>query len=187
MNNNHALASWTSAFAPMSELRREVDRLFDDFWSLPATRTGYSNATQFQPACEIEESENHVIVALDMPGIPKDQIKVEVIDGQVAILGERRTERKGAEKAAWHSERSYGKFYRSFALPSGLDAERIEASYQDGVLQLYIPKAESAKPRQIKVSNSSSSGFFGRLLGQSSAKDKDERSSSGDPKTVQVA
>jgi HSP20 family protein len=169
------------------ELRREVDRLFDDFWSLPPSRTGYRSANQFQPACEIEESENYVLVALDIPGIPKDQIKVEVVDGQVAISGERRAERKVAEKAAWHSERSYGKFYRIFALPPGLDAERIEANYEDGVLQLYIPKAESAKPRQIKVSNSSSPGFFAKLIGQSSVKGKDERSSSGDPKTVQVA
>lgn len=150
---------------PLAEFHREMNRLFDDFWSGPL-----SSMSQFekgwQPACDVEENEDHYLLTLEMPGISKDQIKIECVDHLISISGERKREFNKKEDTYWYAERRFGKFQRSFTLPAGVNAEKIEANYQDGVLRLYVPKAESAKPRQIKVSTGFSSGLFGKKLGQ---------------------
>ncbi len=105
-----------SFFSPM-------DRLFDE-WASP---------TPWQA----EEAEGHYLLTLDMPGVKRDDIQLELLREQLAI----RWARRGS------------KFQRSFTLPSGVEADKIEADYQDGVLRVMIPKAEAEKPRQIKVTS----------------------------------
>lgn len=179
MNTNNMPSVWNSGFGPLGELRREMDRLFDDFWgATPAARTWRSVETEWAPACDVEEDDNHYLLTLDMPGVQKDQIKLEVVENKLTISGERRHEQKNKADGIWYSERRQGKFSRSFTLPAGFDADKVEANYQDGTLRVYVPKAESAKPRQIKITNGSGTGFFGRLIGQSSTKEKEERHSS---------
>jgi len=138
MNSNHGLNIWRDAWSPVSDLRREFDRLFDD-WTSPAPR-GLRTESTFVPACDVEEGEDHFLLTLEMPGMKRDDIKLEVNDDQLTISGERR-----------YSERRFGKFQRSFALPPGIDTTRVEANYQDGILRIMVPKAESSKPRQIKI------------------------------------
>lgn len=159
---------------PLAEFRREMDGLFDDFFS-PTFRTGRDVNTVWSPAYDVAEEEGHYMLSVEMPGIPKDEIKIEVAENTVTISGERRFENKKKENGAWYGERRFGKFQRSFALPAGIDAGKIEANYQDGVLHLMVPKAESAKPRQIKIGNSS--GFFGKLLGDSRKREEEHSSS----------
>ena len=86
-------------------------------------------------------------MSVDLPGIPKEQIKVDVLDGQLVISGEResKTEVKG------YSERRYGRFERRFNLPERIEASKIKASYAHGVLNLSIPKEEKAKPVSIAI------------------------------------
>jgi len=152
-------------WSPLSELRREMDKLFDDFWPVSTTtRSLQEMDTQWSPACDVEEADSHYLISLEMPGVHKDQVKVEFHDNQIVISGERHNEIKKKEDGQWYSERRFGKFQRSFTVPAGIDSEKVEANYQDGVLRIYIPKAESAKPRQIKVSNGSGAGFFGKLF-----------------------
>lgn len=172
---------------PLADLRREMDRLFDDFWSVPTNRSWSTTEREWNPACEVEESNDHYLLSLEMPGIPRDQIKLEVVDNQIMISGERHAESKKKETDQWYTERHYGKFQRTFTLPAGVDATKVEANYQDGILRVYVPKAESAKPRQIKIANGSGTGFFGKLIGQSSAKEKEERHSSSDYQKEKVA
>jgi len=145
----------------MFELRREMDRLFDDYWVIPtAARAERSR----QPACDVEESEDHYLITLEMPGIPRDQINIECVGNQISISGERKREHDHGKA---YSERYYGNFHRRFTLPDGVNSGKIDANYQDGILRIYVPKAESAKPRQIKITNGSDKGFFGKLLGNS--------------------
>ncbi len=170
-HNNH----WT----PLAEFRREMDTLFDDFFT-PIAKSSRDVDNVWTPACEVAEEAGHYMLSLEMPGIAKDDIKIEVADNTVTVSGERHTESKKTGQGAWYGERRYGKFQRSFTLPAGIDADKIEADYQNGVLQLMVPKAESAQPRQIKIGNST--GFFGKLIGDS--RNREEGHSSGEKERV---
>jgi len=160
-------------WSPLVDFRREIDSLFDDFFS-PTLRYQRERSNVWSPACDVAEEDGHYMLSIEMPGISKDDIKIEMADNTVTISGERRFESKGKEDSAWYGERRYGRFQRSFALPAGIDADKIEANYQDGVLHLAVPKAESAKPRQIKITNGS--GFFGKLLGDSRKREEEHTS-----------
>lgn len=188
MNTNNGHSMWNTSMGPLGDLRREMDRFFDDFWTASPTVRNLQHAeATWMPACDVEEGEDHYLLTLDMPGVPKDKIRLEIVDGQFMISGERNQERKGRSDGAWYSERRHGKFQRNFALPARVDADKIEANYQDGTLRVYVPKAESAKPRQIKITNGVGSSFFGKLIGQSSTKEKEERRSLNDHQKDQVA
>jgi HSP20 family protein len=111
----------------------------------------WSSDTPLRPAYDVEEAENHYLLTLEMPGVARDQLRIETVESQLAITGERR----GGQK-----------FQRTFTVPSGVDLDRVEAHYQDGILRLYLPKHEKAKPRQIKIAtDAGSSGLFRKLLG----------------------
>ena len=106
----------------------------------------------FSPACDIEENEDHVLIALDVPGISKDDIKLEVKDRELVISGERKLERKGENrKGTSFQERSQGRFMRKFSLGPMVNVEKIDAKYRDGVLQVRLPKNEEAKPKTIPI------------------------------------
>jgi HSP20 family protein len=157
---------------PLADFRREMDGLFDDFFSTPRNQREVSRV--WTPACDVAEEDGHYMLSIEMPGISKEDIKIEMANNTVTISGERRFENKKKEGSAWYGERRYGKFHRSFTLPAGIDADKVEANYQDGVLQLIVPKAESAKPRQIKISGGT--GFFGKLLGDPRKKEEEHTS-----------
>ena len=187
---NHPVFRSESSWAPLTELRREMDRFFDDYWNT-SQNSSKSLSADWQPACEVDEGDDHYLVSLEMAGVPKDQIKLEIVDQQLVISGERTRQTKRNQEGQTYTERRYGKFQRSFTLPPGVDASRIEANAQDGILRVYIPKAESAKPRQIKITNGSHAGFFGKLLGASPKKDRELEQelehSPSDAKTQRVA
>ncbi len=172
---NHGTVLWRDAFNPITELRREFDRLFDD--CLTPTQ-GLRTDSQFVPACEIEEADDHYLLALEVAGVKKDDIKMEVIDNQIVISGERRNNVRKKEDGHTYSERRFGRFQRTFALPIGVDTSQIEANYEDGILRVVVPKAESSKPRQIKIaSGAEGTKFLGKLLGQT--REKEEHPTTG--------
>jgi HSP20 family protein len=124
-------------------------KLFDDafnrIFSEPAS------ARPWSPAVDILENENELILTADLPGVPLDQIDIRIEDGTLTLSGQREFE-KATEKAGYHRvERSYGAFKRYFALPDSVDAEKVAAAYDNGVLKVTLPKKELAKPRSIKV------------------------------------
>jgi HSP20 family protein len=157
------LSRWTNnqdSFWGLSKLQRDIDRMFDDF--IAPTRFLSQDADvspTFNPACDVEETDSHYLLSFDVPGISKDNIKIEVVDNLVTVAGEKRIEQEQKRAAQHLIERSYGQFRRSFTLPSHVDTEKIEANYQDGVLTISIAKAESAKPRQIKIGEGKPSLF----------------------------
>lgn len=158
--------NWRDNPNPVARLRSgfgaDFDRLFDDWFLPPAQNT--RTAGEFMPSCDIEEAENHYLMTMEVPGIPKDDIKVEVFGNRLTISGERKSEEKRNDKLGLHAERRFGKFRRSFEFPDGTDLEKVEADYRDGILRLVIPKIEKAKPKEIKITQGAPSGFFERFL-----------------------
>jgi len=133
-----------------SDLRDELNSFFDmPFWS------GFGRAGQlftgWSPALDLYESSDHLVAVVELPGMRKEDIDISLHDGTLTISGERKLESNKGEKAQ-RTERYVGTFRRSIALPTRVDASKVSATYQDGILKVTLPKAEEAKPKQIQVS-----------------------------------
>lgn len=129
-------------FNQFEEFINEFDRNFSP--SNAVTRTEFD----FSPSLDLEEKDNNYIVTVDLPGIKKENIKVDLDDNVLTISGERTRESKGEGK---YTERSYGKFLRSFSLPTKVNADKIDARFDNGVLQVTLPKAEGTRSHPIKI------------------------------------
>ena len=117
----------------------------------PATWLVPKNGGQWLPEVDITEEKDRIIVKADLPGMKQEEIAVEVSDGVLTIKGERKRETESKEGKTYRVERSYGSFVRSFTLPAGVDASRVNAAYKSGVLEVTLPKLAEAKAKQIKV------------------------------------
>ena len=152
-------STWPSSVRSSSSIFDDFDRLVDSL-----LQPTHVDSVNFQPACDINETKDHYLVSFDMPGVSKNDVRVEVKDKQLFISGERSRFREEKNDSYLRSERNYGRFQRTFRLPETVNADKIEAHHQDGVLEIMLPKAEVAKGRTIEV-QSGKSGFFSRLLG----------------------
>jgi HSP20 family protein len=125
-------------------LRDELDGLFQQ-------ALGQSATENFVPALDLAEDKEAVFARLEVPGVKKEDISISLDDGVLTITGERKEEPAREGGAVYRRERVYGKFERVISLPSRVDAAKIKATYTDGVLNVTLPKAEEAKPKQIPV------------------------------------
>jgi len=140
-----------TAGSPFSFMRRfseEMDRLFEDFgfgrgWFAPSFGRDFFPAgfgefgqSGWSPQVEVFEREGQLVVRADLPGLTKDDVKVEVTDNALNISGERKSEHEEKGEGFYRSERSYGSFYRSIPLPEGAGADAAEATFRDGVLEI---------------------------------------------------
>ena len=105
----------------------------------------------WSPAVDIYDKGNEVVIHAELPGMKKDEIDVRVENNVLTVRGQKERKDEVKEEGYFRTERTYGTFSRSFSLPSTVDASKISAEYQDGVLTLNVPKAEEAKPRRISV------------------------------------
>lgn len=135
--------------SPFSDLVTQFQNLANEFdrGFMPSTFRGGIDM-DFSPAVDIEEKDGKYLVSADLPGMKKEEIKIDLEDNVLTISGERSNESKGEGK---YIERVYGKFLRSFTLPSQVEPDQIEAHFENGVLQITLPKAESARSRAIKI------------------------------------
>lgn len=123
------------------------DRFFDDFWR----RAPRNARPAFEPAVDVVEHENGYELRAELPGLKPEEVDVSVDGNVLTVKGERRFEDK-ADKAGYHRiERRYGAFQRSFNLPDTVNADAIEATLENGVLALYLPKQEQVKPRKVQI------------------------------------
>ena len=134
----------------------------------------------FQPACDIEEQDDHYRISMDVPGMKKDDIQIEVRDHQLMISGARHEEMRRDDQNLRMVERRFGRFQRAFTLPSGINPEQIEANYENGVLRLAVPKVEEARARQIRIGESK--GLLGKLVGR---REKEAPTETAHPATAQ--
>jgi HSP20 family protein len=127
-----------------SNLFTEVDRLFESFANWPTPYERFSTEANFETA----EGDDHFMVSFDLPGLKKDQLKIEVKDRTLTVSGERR----GAA------------LERRLRIPESVNLDAIEARYEDGVLDLYLPKRAESTPKQIEIKTGENKGIFAKLL-----------------------
>jgi HSP20 family protein len=152
----HAGAEW----APFTNLRNEIDRLFDDFgagfwrFSFPERmRTLWPSTVEWPvcPAIDLKESEGEFRITAELPGMELGDVEVKVTDNSITIRGEKSEAHKEEKEDYLLSERRYGEFQRSLPLPTGVDHDKIAASFANGVLTVTLPKTAEAKEKERKV------------------------------------
>ncbi len=140
------LSNWSS-FDQWTNLRDEINRLFD----LPFGETRESEFFGWAPAVDLYEDKDSIVVKAELPGMNKDEINLSLHQGTLVISGERKTESHDGEGESSRSERFFGRFQRALELPRPVDANKVTASYKDGILTVKLPKTEESKPKQISV------------------------------------
>ena len=129
-------------------LQEQLSRVFGD---VPERTGEESNLTAWAPAVDIYETANDLVIKADLPEVNPQDLDIRVANNILTIRGERKFEQKVNEENYLRIERAYGAFTRSFSLANSVKSEEIKAEYHNGALTLHIPKAEEAKPKQIKV------------------------------------
>ena len=144
-----SLIRWTSRpLSPDQTFRRELDRLFEDVFTSPRSRSEWAPATM---PVDVEETAEAYVFRADLPGMEAKDVKVSLEGDTLTLRGERKREEKTPEGSLHRVERAYGAFERSFTLGLPVRADQVKASYKDGVLEVHVPKADEAKARDIEV------------------------------------
>jgi HSP20 family protein len=125
---------------------QEFDRLFGSLFE-----NGGRQAQRWVPAMDLVEADDHFVLKADLPGLAEEDVAIEVQDNVLTISGSREAEHERKEKGWYRLERSYGSFSRSLTLPDGVDADKVEANFDRGVLEIRVPKPEERKPRRISI------------------------------------
>jgi HSP20 family protein len=149
-----AIVRWNPT-RELLNVEREFNKLFHSlgsrFVSADSSESEeYENAV-WTPLTDISEDKDNFILKLDLPGINKEDVKVSYTDGQLSISGERKQEKETKEAKIHRVERAYGKYFRSFTLPTKIVEDKIDAEFKDGQLVITVPKAEEVKPKEISV------------------------------------
>jgi len=129
----------------MDQLQREMNRLFD------ASTKERAFISPSYPAINIWTNEDGQLITAEMPGVNPDDLSIDVTGDALSISGERKQEEVGKEVRYHRRERSFGSFSRTIQLPFMVDTNQVEASFQNGILQIHLPRAEADKPKKIKV------------------------------------
>jgi HSP20 family protein len=139
-------------FQDLLAIQDEMNQLFGRAVGQgPGRGQGQSGDRVWAPALDISERKDAYVVTVEVPGIKAEDLDITLEDGLLTIQGERRFTQESSEQQFHRVERRYGSFRRSITLPAQVQAEQIEASFEDGVLQVIVPKAEEAKPKKISV------------------------------------
>jgi len=144
-----AIIRW-DPYRDLVTLRDRMNRLFEDV-SGPRAEEKDVLASSWAPSVDIYENENEVVLAAEIPGVDEKDVEIKVEDNNLTLRGERKFEKETKEENYHRIERSYGSFFRSFALPSYIDQDRIEAEHENGVLKIRMPKRSELKPRKVKI------------------------------------
>ena len=150
-----AIVRWDPS-RDLANIEREFNRMFHSFnrrfgfGDSDEDITEYENA-MWTPLADISEDDDNYTVKLDLPGVKKEDVRINYENGQLSISGERKQEREKKSSKYHRVERSYGRYFRSFNLPSKIMEDKIDAEFKDGQLTIVIPKSEEAKPKQIEV------------------------------------
>jgi HSP20 family protein len=139
----------TDPFRSFRSLQQRINRLFEEAFG-PLGEESWALAA-WAPACDIYETDNEIVVKMELPEVKKEDIQVTLDNNLLTIRGERKFQEETKRENYHRIERSYGEFMRSFTLPAAIDSGKISAEYKDGVLRVVLPKREEAKPKQIEV------------------------------------
>ena len=141
-----ALIRW-QPFQEMETLRHQMDKMFDEMAGLNREMATKS----WSPAVELEDTNEHIILRAEVPGIEGKDLDIQVAREAVSIAGETRYENKAEERGYLRSEFRYGKFQRTIPLPAAIKNDQVQAEFKNGILILTMPKAEEAKNKVVKI------------------------------------
>jgi HSP20 family protein len=127
----------------LAQLRANFDRMLSKMWS-----GDWDDAWNYGWGCDVQDAENEIVVRAEAPGFEPDEIDVRLSAGRLVMQAEHKAEKQTSGNGHFSS---YGKFYRAMSVPAGIEADKIEASYKNGVLEVHLPKGEEAKSKRIAV------------------------------------
>lgn len=138
------VAASRDPFAILRQMTSELDRMWESPWPalrFPSLRVaGFDgDAARWTPGIDVCEKDGRLVTKVDLPGVKKEDVKVEVTDGHLAISGERKSEAEEKQDQYYRVERQYGSFYRSVPLPDGVKLDDVKATFADGVLEVSVP------------------------------------------------
>jgi len=133
----------------LRDLQREVDSIFDQFFGRGSEDDGTSAV--WAPRTDLSETDDAFSIRMDVPGLTKDEISINLQNNTLTVSGERSSERTEEDEEFVRVERAFGTFHRTFTLPDAVDHENIEAAYDEGVLTIHVPKTEESTRRQIEI------------------------------------
>jgi len=138
--------------SPFRNLRREMDRLFDDMYPFRISEDEETEMTEmWAPRVDMSENDEEYLIKADLPGVSKKDLKVNYEENRLTVSGERKKESVEEDRDYYRKERIAGTFMRSFTLPRRIKESEIDASFDDGVLTIHIPKVEVSKPKEVKI------------------------------------
>ncbi len=141
-----ALVRW-NPFRELEDMQARLNRVIGE----PSRLDFGFGMADWEPAVDIQETEGEFAVKADLPDVKKEDIKIELQDGVLAIEGERKQEKEEKGKTYHRVERQYGQFVRRFALPSDVDASKVQADFKDGVLNVHLPKSSNGKSKAVEI------------------------------------
>lgn len=140
-----SLVRW-EPFRDLLSLQQRLNRGFES-----ARQTSEEQLGTWAPAVDIYETEKEIVLKADLPGLKLEDVDISLNNNVLSVRGERRFEKEVKDDNYHRVERAYGNFVRTFTLPNTVNVEQIDASYENGVLKITLPKREEARPKQIKV------------------------------------
>ena len=153
-----ALVRW-EPFRELAALQNEMGRWMSQLSG--GLTPGNGQSSSWLPAVDVWETEEELVLSLDLPGIPEDQIAVELDDNVLTVSGQRERASEYSSERFYRFERRFGTFSRSVTLPAGVNEEDIKADYTNGVVEIRVPKPEEQKPKRIQI------GSQGAIEGES--------------------
>ena len=142
-----ALVKW-DPMAEIVSLRKQMDNLMESFWG---EEPFWTREIKWAPAFDLIEGKDEIIVQVDIPGMDKEDLSVSLSENNLLIKGERKEEKEEKDKHYHRKERRHGSFQRIVTLPVTVDAKKISAEYNNGVLKVHLPKKEDVKPKEIPI------------------------------------
>ncbi|MDI1470922.1 MAG: Hsp20/alpha crystallin family protein [Thermodesulfovibrio sp.] len=145
-----AIVKW-SPLKEIEEIRKEMDRLFEEFLSPVRRRRAVSSEGIISPNVDIFEKDNELKIQIELPGVNKNEIDLTITDDRLIIKGEIKRPEGVKEEDYILSERSFGPFTRTISLPPDIDKSSVKAGLKDGLLEISIMRKSESKPREIKI------------------------------------
>jgi HSP20 family protein len=138
----------------VDSLQNEVNRVFDAFFGGGAS----APARRWVPAVDVVETDERLLLKMDLPGLDRDDVSIEIRDGVLTVSGQRRAEHEQKSEGYHRIERAFGTFSRSLSLPDGIEPDKVEANFDKGVLEIRVPKPEERKPHRVQIGAASLNG-----------------------------
>ena len=141
------LVRW-NPYRELAQLSERLDRMINEGYTTGRREDGFGS---WIPPVDIFEKAENLVIRVEVPGIDKDDLDVQIENGVLTLRGERHRDQDVTDENAYRVERLFGSFTRSFTLPTTVDPSRVGASYKDGILEIVVPKMEEAKPKKVKI------------------------------------